>query len=139
MLGAQSNHVTITYKFSYPDILNTCHFWNLFSLIFLPLHSLYPHSSLWNVPLFQSHNEPSTKCMVRRALTNFKLSLMQCFTFMSMIFSFETPIDILIYMDVFNSDSHCRLSKHKSRRVIPFIFLSLWTETIEFKYMWENR
>lgn len=139
MCGTQSSHVTITYKFSSPDILNTCHFWNSFSFSFLPLHPLYPHSCLWNVPLFQSHNGPSIKYMVCKALTNFKLSLMSYFTFMSMTSSFETPIDIFIYMGVFNSESHCRLSKHKVRRVIPFVFVSRWTETVGFKYMWENR
>lgn len=63
-------------------------------LSLLPLYSLGTQSSDWNAvvicsPLFQS-DEFSIKCMHSEALLNFKLSLCQHFTYMSMRPPFET-------------------------------------------------
>lgn len=120
---AQSNRVTMAYKFESLDTLNTCNFWKsyylsclctLYILILLARMSLFfsltinPLLSTWSVKPY------------------FKLSLLQHFTFMSLRSSFETPIDIVMHMHIFNSGPHCRTWEHK-RRVIPFIFVSPWT------------
>lgn len=110
-------------------------------LSLLPLYSLGTQSSDSNAvvicaPLFQS-DEFSIKCMHSEALLNFKLSLCQHFTYMSMKTPFETSIfkHIFICTCIFKSESPVDQDKIKIG-VTPFMFVSL--DVVDSKYMWNK-